>query len=148
MFPKLPIFLLTCFTLFFFLSSCSQNEDQREFERAAFSEASGFTRTNANGQVISEDPDDWRISPFFQGLIEVSSLPAPNPVLTNDRIIMNLLATGVEPVSGVVIYVYYRPNSIKVIPVDERSPLPPGLITINLNPLEIAEFISKDSNFN
>ena len=143
MYSKLPFFLLICFTLLISFISCSQNEDQREFERAAFSEASGFTRTNTNGEVIQEDPDDWRIAPFFQGLIEISSYPAPNPVQTNDRIVMNLLATGIEPVSGIIIYVYYRPNSIKVIPVDDRSPLPAGLLTIQLNPLEIAEFVEQ-----
>lgn len=56
---------------------------------------------------------------------------------------MDLLATGIEPVSGIIAYVYYRPNSIKIIPVDDRTPLPAGQVTITLNPLEIAEFIEQ-----
>lgn len=143
MHSKLPLFLLIFLALLSIFSSCSQSEEQREFERAAFSEPSGFTQTNANGQVINRDPDDWRISPFFQGLIEISSYPFPNPVRTNERIVMDLLATGIEPVSGIIAYVYYRPNSIKIIPVDDRTPLPAGLVTFTLNPLEITEFIEQ-----
>ncbi len=64
--------------------SCGQDDDQREFEQEAFQLPDGITETEGNGSIISEDPDDWRTSPFFQGLVFVD--PAfPNPVSIGDQ---------------------------------------------------------------
>ena len=133
--------LITLFTFSFLLAACSTNDSQREFEREAFTLPDGFTRTNDRGQVVNEqvDPDDWRIGPFFQGLAVVD--PAfPNPVLTNGRLTINLQVTGVDAVYGVRVYVLYDFNRPVPLYVDPRNPLPPGLISINLNPLDIARF--------
>jgi hypothetical protein len=121
------------------ISGCNQSSDQRDFERAAFSEPEGFTRTNSSGQVQDRDPDDWRIAPFFQGLIEVD--PAyPNPVQSNDQLVIDVIVTGVESVSGLWVFVYYGPNDIRELFLDDRRPVPPGATTIRLNPLTIARF--------
>jgi hypothetical protein len=134
-----PFFALPLILLLFFVSGCNQSSDQRDFERAAFSEADGFTRTTGSGEVQSRDPDDWRIAPFFQGLIEVD--PAyPNPVLSNDQVVINLIITGVESVSGLWVFAYYGPNDIRELFQDDRRPIPPGATTIRLNPLTIARF--------
>ncbi len=121
------------------LAGCNQSSDQRDFERAAFAEAEGFTRTTNTGDVVSRDPDDWRIAPFFQGLIEVD--PAyPNPVQSNDQLIIDLIVTGVESVSGLWVFVLYGPNDIRELFLDDRRPIPPGVTTIRINPLTIARF--------
>ena len=39
---------------------CDTAEQQNDFEDEAFSTPSGFTRTDENGQILSEDKDDWR----------------------------------------------------------------------------------------
>ena len=133
--------LITLFTFSFLLAACSTNDSQREFEREAFTLPDGFTRTNDRGQVVNEqvDPDDWRIGPFFQGLAVVD--PAfPNPVLTNGRLTINLQVTGVDAVSGVRVFVFHDLNNFGFLYEDLRTPLPPGLISINLNPLDIARF--------
>jgi hypothetical protein len=70
------------FTLFIVLviitGSCVNNDAQTAFEEEAFRIPAGFTQTNAIGQVISRDPDDWRISPIYQQLVFIE--PAyPNP---------------------------------------------------------------------
>jgi|YNPMSStandDraft_2_1061718.scaffolds.fasta_scaffold00925_2 hypothetical protein len=38
-----------------------------------------FTRTNQNGQVLSEDPNDWRIAARFAGEVELIQVAFPNP---------------------------------------------------------------------
>ncbi len=38
-----------------------------------------FTRTNQNGQILSEDPNDWRIAARFAGEVQLTQVPFPNP---------------------------------------------------------------------
>jgi len=38
-----------------------------------------FTRTNQNGQILSEDPNDWRIAARFAGEVELIQVAFPNP---------------------------------------------------------------------
>jgi hypothetical protein len=126
-------------SLLVFASGCNQSSDQRDFERAAYSEPDGFTRTNAQGQVSERDPDDWRVAPFFQGLIDID--PAyPNPVQSNDQVSIDLIVTGVESVSGLRVFAFYGPNNLSILFEDQRRPLPPGLTAIPLSPLDIAQF--------
>lgn len=125
--------------IFFATAGCNQSSDQREFERAAFTVAEGITETNSSGEVINRDPDDWRIAPFFQGLIEFE--PAfPNPALTSQQIRINRVVTGVESISGIRVFVIPESNNLRIIEEDPRTPLPPGLDVILLDPLLIAEF--------
>jgi hypothetical protein len=57
---------------------CNTTDHQSAFLSDAMMPPSGITRTNLDGEVLSEDPDDWRISPVHVGLIIVE--PAyPNP---------------------------------------------------------------------
>ena len=60
-------------------AGCDTAEQQNEFEDQAFSAPSGFTRTDKNGEILSEDQDDWRTSPVYSTRVLVD--PAfPNPV--------------------------------------------------------------------
>jgi hypothetical protein len=115
------------------LSSCQQDAGQEEFERQAFTSAQGFTQTNSNGQVINEDPDDWRIGPLFQGLIEVNAVPYANPSV-GLQFRFELLVTGLEAVSGLQIYSRDPLGRPFLVYNDNRRPLPPGLIDIALEP--------------
>lgn len=128
---------LSALFLFFLLTGCNQGSDQREFEQAAFTEAEGFTETDSRGEVIREDPDDWRVAPFFQGLVEVDP-PYPNPVQSNDQITLDIIVTGVESVSGLWVFAYYGANNIRQIYEDPGRPLSTGLTSIPLNPLDVA----------
>jgi len=123
------------------LTGCSQNDSQREFEREAFNRASGITQTNDRGEIMdgNRDPDDWRVAPFFQGLVIVD--PAfPNPVLSNGRIFINIQVTGIDAVSGLRAFVLYDTNNIRFLHEEPSSPLMTGLYTISLNPLSISQF--------
>ena len=60
------------------LTACDSGGDRRDFEDAAFETPEGITRTNDEGEVLENDPDDWRTSPLFPA---VDVEPAfPNPV--------------------------------------------------------------------
>lgn len=57
---------------------CDSQGQQEAFDQDAFAVPSGFTRTDADGQVLNEDADDWRTSPVYVGRIRIE--PAfPNP---------------------------------------------------------------------
>lgn len=38
-----------------------------------------FTRTNQSGQILSEDPNDWRIAARFSGEVQLTQVAFPNP---------------------------------------------------------------------
>jgi hypothetical protein len=129
----LPIFMLLLVT------GCNQSSDQRDFERAAFSLPDGITETSGNGTVGNSDPDDWRISPFFQGVVQIE--PAyPNPVLSSDQISLDVIITGVESVSGLLVYAFYGDNNVRPVFEDFLRPIPPGLTSLPLSSLDIARF--------
>lgn len=150
----LPV-ALVFFMLGFFLPACSQNSDQREFEKAAFSEPGGITETNDRGEVISSDPDDWRIAPFFQGDIELVTFPHPNPVQTNQSLRFDIQVNFLDRISGLYIRVF-RFGSF--YPIDERTQVTTGITTFILradiisgnipNPAGLYRLIIQDENEN
>ena len=128
-------FAFVLVTLFFILQGCSQNSDQREFEKAAFSEPNGITVTNEQGDVITVDPDDWRIAPFFQGDIELVTLPHPNPVRTNQVLRLDIQVNFLDRITGMYIRVL-RFGSF--YPVDDRNQIRIGINSFSLDAKIIA----------
>lgn len=110
----LAIFLL------FSAAACGQNDDQRDFERKAFSLPDGITETDERGQIVdgNEDPDDWRIAPFFAGLVFIDPLPGPNPVTIGDRITFSISSPFIDGISFLEIIVLlqdgtnFQPKSV------------------------------------
>lgn len=140
----LPVFLI----LFLFAAAgCGQDDDQREFEREAYQLPDGITETEGNGTIISEDPDDWRTSPFFQGLIFVE--PAfPNPVTISDLLNIEIDVTGFDAVSGLTVAVLIENAAnaqFRPLFTVNQNPLPPGFTSININPLELGRFNTPES---
>src|SRR5690625_3383736 len=108
-----------------FLLSCGQAEAQLQFEREAFGEPSGFTKTSGTGELDREnvDEDDWIISPFFSGLVYSVDPIYPNPVLSNDRLTLQISLAGFNDIQRIQAFsfTYQLPPSM---PVADR----PGLI--------------------
>lgn len=129
----------------YFFTGCGQNDDQRDFENEAFSLDEQFTETEAgSGEVTSEDPDDWRTAPFFQGLVTVD--PAfPNPVATSNQLNIEVHITGLDAVSGLVVWAYYENGGIKTLYSSTQNPVPPGLTSIPINPVELGQFNTPES---
>ncbi len=141
----IPVFLLA---LILAAASCTGSDDQREFEEQAFLAPEGYTETDASGNLIDGgefDPDDWRVAPFFQGLIEVD--PAfPNPVLTTDQVTLQVLITGVESINGLGIYAWFHETGgIRPIDLISQSPVPPGLHTFRFQAAELSRFDDVES---
>lgn len=134
--------LLSVSLIFLLIISCNQNDEQREFEQKAISLPENITATNANGAIVEggEDPDDWRIAPLFQGVVSLEPLPYPNPLLTNQRLTLNIFVTGVDGVAGLRVLVLYNENSIRPVYELATSPLPTGLTSISLSAGDIAQF--------
>ncbi len=60
------------------VGACDSQNLQESFVREASQPPSGYTQTDARGQVLRVDPDDWRTAPVFAGVIRFN--PAyPNP---------------------------------------------------------------------
>jgi len=117
------------------LSGCSDNEAQQDFEDQAFnSPVESITETTIEGEVVEEDPDDWRISPFFSGLISVE--PAfPNPVNNNTEFTVQIQISTIESMNGLNILAFDEERNLKTMAIDTRIPLPPGLLEIDVDPI-------------
>ena len=144
-FRKLPAKSLIL--LIFILAGCGQDDEQREFEQEAFQLPEGITETEGNGTIISEDPDDWRTSPFFQGLIFVE--PAfPNPVSTSDQLSLEIEVSGIDAVSGLTVAVLIDDAAnagFRTLYTNSQSPYPTGLTSIPINPIELGRFNTPES---
>lgn len=124
------------------LAGCSKSDDQRKFENRAFTEPSGITEMNVNGQRVQNgeyDVDDWTIGPMFGGLVEIATPAFPNPVPLNSTLRIDIEILGYNPVSGMEIYSFRFPDENPVgLNIIDQSELSPGILTININPQQIA----------
>jgi hypothetical protein len=97
------------------LAGCDALDGQSEFERDAFLPASGIARTDEQGNLITDDPDDWRTAPLyaFSGF-RVAQRPYPNPAFIDQGVTIIVSTDDVIP--GGLRIVAYRGEL--------RSPLP------------------------
>lgn len=122
-----------------FCAACNRNDAQREFEREAYRIPENYTQTDHKGGILSQDVDDWRIAPLFQGLVDINP-PFPNPVNSNEFIQFEIAVTGVQSVSGLEVIVQFDgsdPNSGFKTLYFETQTLNAGLTTFRINPLEL-----------
>lgn len=116
------------------LVSCSSTDDaQRQFENEAFGLPTNFTETDASGNIISEDPNDWRISPLFSGVVEVNQPAYPNPT-AGQNVRIELLILSLTPVNGIYVRTYIENQFARTLTFDERVPLPQGFISLEFDP--------------
>ena len=100
-----------------FLSGCSNNDAQNQFEAQAYSTPFNVTETDFQGNVVRLDSDDWRISPIYLNLIAVEPV-YPNPVLYGNDLVMEVYVNS-TPISS-IIQVYYF-NQINSNPIFLQS---------------------------
>lgn len=136
--------------VFFFvalLTNCGQNDDQREFEQQAFSLPDGITEADGSGEIINEDVDDWRIAPFYQGLISEIRV-FPNPVTVSDQLTIEVNISGIDAVSGLTVALLLEDavnSQFRILYSSLENPLPPGLTTVVINPVRLGRFDSIES---
>lgn len=110
-----------------------QSEEQRLFnDRAFFSAPSGITRVSASGEVLSEDPDDWRVGPAFATTVLEVDLDGPNPVRVTGEasVTLNLL----QGLGGrATLYVVREDGDlIPVVPLNPPDVSGPGFPTFTV----------------
>ncbi|HCT52495.1 MAG TPA: hypothetical protein DF712_08545 [Balneola sp.] len=122
----------------FLLLGCTSNDAQREFEIDAYQDPAGITSTSAQGEVTSEDPDDWRASPFFQGLIEVK--PAyPNPIELGGVIEFEYFVLSTQPVNGLQVVTRGVNGQLSnYIYTSSSNPLPNGIDNFRIDPKSLS----------
>ena len=82
---RFSVLTLVCFA-FASCDAVSIGEAQQAFELAALGAPSGYTNTDAQGRVISEDAQDWTISPVHQSSFTLTFPPYPNPASPTESI--------------------------------------------------------------
>lgn len=141
-------FTLILFFGFFVFSACDNSNEQQDFESEAYRNPSGITKTNLQGKVLEKDDDDWRISPYFQGLVEIQPLytpPYPNPVKLGTALHFEIGVTGVQPINGIDVQVRYPDNTWKNLYTTLGNSLPPGLTTFQIDPITLGQFNTPES---
>lgn len=142
-FPMLVLGLILI-SLFTWNGCSSDDDEQRLFERKAFQEPSGITRTNSSGAIQSEDSEDWRVSPFYAGLVQVD--PAyPNPTFVTDRVNIHVTVNSIDVIRGLLVGVYDPAYGVRVIWSLYENPLPVGLEVIQLNTMQFGRFNTIES---
>lgn len=96
------------------LASCSKSDDQRQFENEALRIPQNITETDDQGNIVNEDPDDWRVGPMYRGLIDIGSTdfeaPYPNPLGYNQNITIWINFNVSEPVNAIEIRKFRSPS--------------------------------------
>lgn len=130
------IAILTAALLFY---GCAQSSAQRDFENEAFRFPDNITETTPNGSLIENgqvDPDDWRIGPDYQGLIEVE--PAyPNPVNIDGNMFIQVDFLFSISVSKLIVFAFQDP-SLPVFVQDFQQNSNSGVEVLNVPPSQFA----------
>lgn len=77
---------LSLIALAVLLAACDSQRKQDEFAEDASRPPSGYVNTTETGEILMDDPDDWRTAPLFAGKVRID--PArPNPVSAGNVVI-------------------------------------------------------------
>lgn len=124
---------------------CSKSDDQREFENQSLQEPSRFTESPSEGEITNEDPDDWRISPMYQGLINIGTglssfePPYPNPLDYNQDLNINIYLSNIDNLDRIEVYAFEFVSDAGKAPITVRDDISsPSLISLRLNGQEIS----------
>ena len=126
------------------LLACTRNDAQDEFEREAYQAPSGYTQTNAQGEVLEIDENDWRISPLYQGLVNLNA-PFPNPANVGSPINFEITILGIQSVPGLDVQVRYADNRWNSLYRSFDNPLPTGATSFQIDPIQLGEFGTVES---
>lgn len=100
----------------FTLGGCDSGASQSTFRELALGPPSGFTRTDAQGTVVSVDAGDWQVSPLYSpaSVVWVTVQPSfPNPVAPDGVITLILNVRSGAVVGGLTAVGYVeRPGQL------------------------------------
>lgn len=124
------VVLILCWTT---LSACDTFNEQRDFSSDASRPPDGITRTEESSEVVDEDPDDWRTSPLYRGVVRVE--PAyPNPVTSDlQRVTVPFWITDFDAITGNLTLRGYTDKQ-RFIALDRREVTGPGSYQFDFSP--------------
>lgn len=126
---------LAVLALFLVLPACDTAEQQDEFFLDSELPPNGITRTSETGEVLDEDPDDWRVAPAFRGAVRVD--PArPNPVERSGLVEIVVQDLFDDAIVGGLSVRGFRNNDLAqplTLAFDEG----PGTYVLTFNPTEL-----------
>ncbi|MEM1043648.1 MAG: hypothetical protein AAGI91_13590 [Bacteroidota bacterium] len=127
--------LLALSALLLVLPGCDTGEGQNLFFEQSSFPAQGLTVTDESGTIEdgSEDPDDWRVAPFFANQVTVR--PAfPNPVARNGLVTITVQDTFGDALTGALTVTGRRDdNRIEALVSDQG----PDFYTLTFNPTRL-----------
>ena len=108
-------------------------EEEQAFQDAAFRTPSGFTETSDRGDVLSDDPDDWRVSPaYFERLVIDPAFPNPTSAGTSVAIPIRVRLS--DTVQGGLELVSYDSNRIPRLLDRVEDARRPGAYVLRFTP--------------
>ncbi len=141
-YPYVIIFFLAGFLL---VAGCSKSDDQREFENQSLSAPNDYTETPTEGEIINNDPDDWRVSPMYQSRIYIGTgissfePPYPNPLNYNQDLNIFIYVSNVDNLDEIRVYSFEtNPNTSEQFVTLEDNISSPSLVSIRLSGQEIS----------
>lgn len=126
----IPLLLIPLLISASFLG-CTNNDAQTEFERKAYAPADGITEIDTQRNIISEDEDDWRPSPLYNGLVDITPVYA-NPLPYGSTSNLDIYVKGTLLSSRIELYfldLQNRPQFIQLI--DNVSEFSDSIFIIN-----------------
>ncbi len=91
------------------LGSCQQDSAQQQYEAEAYGPIEGYTETDLQQNILSEDKKDWQVSPYYEGLIQILPL-FPNPISYGGTAYLEMTLNG-APVQSYVELGYLNFNN-------------------------------------
>jgi len=136
---SLAIWLLFGLAVMGSMTGCQTDDDniQKEFEQEAYSTPSSITKTTFNGTVESRDSDDWRVSPYYSGLLTVQP-PFPNPANPTQTVQLLVTIQSLDVLSRVRVWTFNPSRPSALWPVWNSTSLGPGILEIPMNPMNFA----------
>lgn len=120
---------------------CDTQNLQEDFIRDADRTPSGFTNTDAGGQIISTDDDDWRTAPVYLGTVRVDP-PFPNPTGA-DFVSLPITISQFNQLRGGMV-LRARDRQGRFIILDEiLEARDPGAYVFNFTPIELNEGLQR-----
>ena len=115
------------------IGACDGMADQEEFRNQAFAMPAGITETDESGRVLSNDEDDWRVSPAYFERVVID--PAfPNPVPVGELVAIPIRVRLTDSVQGGLELVTYDSNRIPRLLDRVRDARNPGAYVFRFNP--------------
>ena len=130
---RFKIHLLSLLAVCF--GGCDGTDLQDQFARDAGRTPQGYTATDRNGAVSDDDPDDWRISPFFAGKVRVD--PAfPNP--TTGESVTITVTTFYSDVAPGGVNIQTRGNNGRFLILDSEPGVGVSTYLLSFSPATLA----------